>query len=242
MSIVVSSLDDAQTNFIETINNGPDRLDPCLFAGPPDRVLLGLKAHANTISHARIVALEETFPLTRQHLGDRMFNALAREFIETDIARASDINNIGHTFPEMLTDPVTTELARIEWAWLESYHAADAVPLTLADLGGLEEADLLALQVVPHPSTRFLQITSPLASALNDLAGTCPAAILCIRPSAEVRIVPLEPAEAAVSRAASEENATMGNLLAAAIEQSGDADPLGPVMMLIGAGALVMGG
>jgi hypothetical protein len=242
MSIIMPSLDDVQAIFIETINKGPDKLDPFLFAGPPNRVLLGLKAHANTISHARIVALEETFPLTRQHLGGAAFNTLAREFLETDIAKASDANNIGHTFPEMLSDPVAIELAQVEWAWLESYNAAEAVPLTLADLGGLDETTLLALQVQPHPSAMFLQISAPLAPELKELAGTCPAAILSIRPAAEVRIVPLDEIEAAVFRSTSEKNATMGNLLAAAIEQSYDADPLGPVMMLIGAGALVMGG
>jgi Putative DNA-binding domain len=242
MSIIMYSLNDAQAIFIETLNKGPDRLDPCLFAGPPDRVLLGLKAHANTINHARIVALEDTFPLTRQHLGDAAFNMLAREFIETDIAKASDANNIGRNFPDMLSDPVTTELARIEWAWLESYHAAEAEPLSLADLGGLDEASLLALPVAPHPSARFLQISVPLAAALNELAGTCPAAILSIRPATEVRLVPLETTEAAVFSKACEKNATMGNLLTAVIEQSGDTDPLGPVMTLIGAGALITGG
>ena len=64
------SLEAAQANFIATINHGPAALDHTLFDGPLERVLLGLKAHANTISHARLVALEESFPLTRQALGD----------------------------------------------------------------------------------------------------------------------------------------------------------------------------
>ena len=66
------SLKAAQANFIATINDGPDALDHSLFDGPIDRVMLGLKAHANTISHARLVALEETFPLTRQALGRKV--------------------------------------------------------------------------------------------------------------------------------------------------------------------------
>ena len=48
------SLEAIEANFIDTINNGPDVLDPALFAGPLDRVLIGLKTHANTISHARL--------------------------------------------------------------------------------------------------------------------------------------------------------------------------------------------
>jgi hypothetical protein len=233
------SLANAQTNFIDTINDGPDRLDPKLFAGPTDRVLLGLKAHANTISHARIVALEETFPLTRQHLGEAAFNTLARDFVETATARASDANRIGLGFPDYLSDASTAELARIEWAWLESYHATEADSLSLTDLGGLSETALLALPVAPHPSTRIVDISAPIAAALNELAGQQPAAILCVRPGAEVRLVPLDTVQRAVFAASAGKNATFGNLLGIALEQAGEQAPLEPILHLIGAGALV---
>ena len=233
------SLTDAQTNFIDTINDGPDWLDPTLFTGPPDRILLGLKAHANTISHARIVALEETFPLTRQQLGDAVFNALAREFVETDTARASDTNHIGLGFPDCLSEPATRELAQIEWAWLESYHSAEAAPLTLGDLAALDEAALLGLAIAPHPSARIVEISMPIASALHELSGLQPAAILCVRPDAEVRLVPLDAVQLAVFAASARKNALLGNLLAIAIEQASEQAPLEPILHLIGAGALV---
>ena len=235
------SLADAQANFINTINDGPNRLDPALFAGSPDRILLGLKAHANTISHARIVALEETFPLTRQHLGDAAFNTFARDFVETGIARASDANRIGSGFPETLNDAATAELAQIEWAWLESYHAADAQALTLADLGRMDEATLLALPVTPHPSARVLDISSPIAAVLNELAGQQPAALLCVRPEAEVRLIPLDNMQRAFFAEAAK-GASLGNLLAIAIEHASEQAPLEPIIHLIGAGALVKAG
>lgn len=238
----MSSLTDAQTNFIDTINGGPTRLDPALFAGPPDRILLGLMAHANTISHARIVALEETFPLTRKHLGDAAFNQLARDFVETDTARASDANRIGLHFPDFLIDATASELAQIEWTWLESYHAAEAAPMKLAELGALDEAALLALPIAVHPAARLVLTTAPIAEALTELAGQQPAAILSVRPDAEVRLIAMTSGEIAVFLASQENNATLGNLLAIAIEQGDEADPLGPVMMLIGAGALIVGG
>ena len=98
------SLANTQANVIDTINNGPDMLDPSLFAGPRDRILLGLKAHANTINYARILALEETFPRTRQEMGEAAFNKLVRDFVETDTAKASDTNRIGSSFPSILTN------------------------------------------------------------------------------------------------------------------------------------------
>ncbi|HMS22082.1 MAG TPA: DNA-binding domain-containing protein [Sphingorhabdus sp.] len=103
------SLSDAQRNFIATLNEGPDTLDPALFAGAPERVLLGLKAHANTISHARLVALEESFPLTRGEMGEERFNTLSREYVETAPAKASDLAHIGRHFapfpPQLATLP-----------------------------------------------------------------------------------------------------------------------------------------
>jgi hypothetical protein len=236
------SLSDAQTSFIDTINHGPDRLDPALFAGPPGRVLLGLKAHANTISHARLVALEETFPLTRQHLGDAGFNAMARDFAETAAAKASDANRIGSGFAYSLSDPVTSQLAQIEWAWLESYHSAEALPLKLGELSALDEAALLALPVGPHPSARMVEVSSPIASTLEELAGQQPAAILCVRPDAEVYLVPLDTVQCEVFTESARKSATLGNLLAIAIELAGEQAPLEPILHLIGAGALVKTG
>ncbi len=240
------SLKAAQANFIRTINDGPDALDTALFDGPIDRVMLGLKAHANTISHARLVALEETFPLTRQQLGDERFNQLSRAYVETPVTRACDANTIGKSFPDFLTTVVAknavVELASIEWAWLGSYHAAEAAPLSLTDLAELDEASLLALPVALHPSARLVLTSHPLAAPLGEISGLQPYAILTLRPEAEVRLLPIKRAEAAIFQAAQQKDATLGNLLSAAIEQSSNTDPSGPVMQLIGAGALVKRG
>lgn len=235
-------LNETQRRFIDTINHGPERLDPALFAGPLDRVLLGLQAHANTINHARIVALEETYPLTRRHLGETAFHRQAQIFVETDAARACDLNRIGHYFPEHLTDSQTRELAHIEWAWLECYHAAEASPLALEQLAALGQTALLAFSVAVHPASRLVITNHPLALELDDIAGQKPASLLLVRPDAEVQLIPLDAVETHLYQAARQNNATIGNLLSAAIEQVAEADPLRPVMTLIGAGALVAGG
>jgi hypothetical protein len=240
------SLPDSQANFIATLNDGPDWLDPTLFSGPKDRILLGLKAHANTISHARLVALEETFPLTRQQIGEAAFNQLSREYAETTDARAMDSNRIGKNFIPFLREfavhVATVQLAAIEWAWLESYHAADAIALTAADLGGLEEAALLAMTVGIHPSARVFELIAPLSSVLTELAERHPHSVLAIRPDAEVRLVALDGNQSALLARAANENCMVGNLLELAFEVSGEQAPLEPILYLIGAGALVKTG
>jgi hypothetical protein len=229
-------------NFVDTINQGPAALDPALFAGTADRVLLGLKAHANTISHARLVALEESFPMTRKALGDDIFNALCRGYTETEMARASDASRIGAAFPDFLerhvNDQSALDLTRTEWAWLESYHAAEAEALELAFLGTLDEAALLALPISCHPAARLVKISAPLSSQLDDLGDSADAsAILVTRPGAEVRLLLLAQLDTNIFSAI-HATSTIGNLLALILEHGGDT-PLDPILTLIGAGALI---
>jgi hypothetical protein len=241
------SLEYSQANFIATINDGPDALDEHLFDGPLDRVLLGLKAHANTISHARLVALEETFPLTRQALGDAAFNALSRGFVETEEARACDNNGIGRCFSGYLqrvdAEPHVADLAAIEWAWLKSYHAADETALGLSDVGGMPVEQLLALRVRLHASAHIVSLTSPLSDRLPEIAAimSAPAAIIAVRPDIDVKLLPIRKTEVILFVAA-QKRTTIGNLLTLSTEQMGVADPLGPIMTLLGAGVLAEAG
>ena len=239
------SLDEALANFIDTINEGPARLDPQLFAGPLDRILLGLRAHANTISHARLTALEQSFPKTRAHIGEAKFNDHSRCYVETREARASCTSDIGGGFPDFLKNRIdrqTIDLARIEWAWLQSYHAAEAVPLALTDLNGLDESALLALRVAPHPSVRVVEIGAPLAAGIEGLEGTKAPTILLVRPDEEVKALPLSSIQTTIFQNLRQKSAALGNLLRIAIELSDNGNPLDPILDLIGAGALVKAG
>ena len=237
------SLTDSQTNFIDTINQGPAALDPSLFAGGASRILLGLKAHANTISHARLVALEDSFPLTRSAMGDDAFNTLSRQFCDTAIARASDANAIGTGFADYLSGYVATDmidLARIEWAWLESYHSADVEPLTMTDVAALGETELLNLTVTSHPAACIVVLGSPSFNLIPELGDmTNAAAVLITRPDAEVHVLALD-ALAAKIFASAQKGTQLCNLIEIAAEQADEAEQLAPIITLIGAGALVV--
>jgi hypothetical protein len=237
------SLTEKLGNFTDTINQGPDALNPDLFSGHTDRIILGLKAHANTINHARLIALEDTFPRTREAMGEAEFNRISRAYCETEIARASDSNCIGECFAAFLSelncDPTLTDLAQIEWAWLNSYHAPDVFALELSDLGKYSETQLLQLPVRLHPAAFIVRLSAPISAALPELAhATNTAAILLTRASAEVNLTVLNELElASFERTA--KNVSVGNLLTFSIEQGGEVDPLGPILKLIGAGALI---
>jgi hypothetical protein len=237
-----------QAHFIATINDGPGALDPEMFAGPIDRVLLGLQAHANTISYARLIALEVSFPLTRQGLGEQAFNRICLDYCASDPARCADNNNIGAGLPDFLAtqsvEAPIVDLARIEWAWLQSYHAPDAASLSTADLAAMDPAILPALPIGLHPSVHWVALNAPLSPALTAIMPTDDEtiAVATIRPDAEILLMPVNSLSLQLLQTAAKTNANIGNLLEQALEHGGNDAPIAPVLNLVAAGALVTTG
>lgn len=216
-------LEDAQRAMMRAIDLGPAELPEGLFAGTLNRVLLGMKVHANTISHARLVALEDTFPRTRALMGHDRFNERSRRFAGLPGATAEPLAEIGKGFPNFLAEvgepAPAVGLARFEWLWLEAYHAAEALPLRLAALAGMAENALLEVEIAAHPAARCC---CPDRAVLELLGEQVPGlgnadAILIARPDAEVLV---SPATAAIARilgsviGACGNRTTIGNLFA----------------------------
>jgi len=226
---------DEQAAIAATLIDGPDHLPEGLFAGSEGEVLRGLRVHANTISHARLVALEDTFPRTRDHLGEAEFNRLSRAFVDAGGAQRRSLADIGADFPSWLADPLAADLARVEWAWLESYHAAEAPPLALADLAGIEEAALLDLAVRCHPAARVVALVSAAAPLVDPAFASDVAVLLVTRPDAEVRLFAIHPADAAALDVA-QKISPLGNLIAPLAEKHPGGGAA--IAALIAAGAL----
>lgn len=237
----MSDLARQQQAIMDALAQGPVALPDNVIAGPRERALMAMKVHANTIWHARLVALEDTFPRTRDNLGEGRFNQLSRAFLDLPQTGAVPLAQIGRDFPAFLVDhdPAAAALAALEWAWLTSFHAADAPPMVLADLAGLGEDALLELAVMRHPAACCV---SPVPSALlidhPGLAGA--EALLLTRPQADVMIGPCSALMAGMMAAAGCFPATIGNLLAQPGEQRAEDDALPALIALIEAGALIL--
>jgi Putative DNA-binding domain len=238
-------LDGGQAAMMAALDHGPDHLPGDLFTGTPDRVLAGMKVHANTISHARLVALEETYPRTQSLIGHEAFNTLSRRFLDQPGVAAQALASIGSGFDVFLRDAGeradAADLARFEWLWLQSYHAADAAPLRLADLAGLEAEALLEVGLMAHPAAiadRFAPLVHELIGA--EVEGLVMAeAVLITRPDNAVLIAPAT-AMAADMLAIAHNPSTIGNLLAPSGEEEHDAAAAMPALVtLIEAGALI---
>ncbi|MDE2623645.1 MAG: putative DNA-binding domain-containing protein [Betaproteobacteria bacterium] len=227
---------------------GPAHMPAGLFADTLERALLGMRVHANTVSHARLIALEDTFPRTRALLGHEKFNERSRQFLDWPGATTRPLAQIGQGFPAYLRSvgepDATTELAVFEWAWLTTYHAAEAVALKLGDLAGLDETDLLGVVVARHPAANIGLVCDGLRALLGEEIPGLPEseALLLTRPDAEVYA---HPATAAMwwTMARLEEPNSIGNLFASATEpdrkdQPSPDDFMPALLALIEAGAL----
>jgi len=160
--------------------------------------------YRNNVAVGLIGAIEARFPVCRRLLGDAAFRALARAFVRAHQPRSPVIIAYGGEFPDFLAAqdvardlPFLSDLARLENAWVEAYHAADAAAATLADLGALTPEELARGRAALHPAARLLRFATPAASIWAAYQeGAEPAApsparpeeVLVTRPETEVLV------------------------------------------------------
>ena len=107
--------------------------------------------------------------------------------------------------------PYLADVARIERAWLEAYHAAEAVPLDASNFAGLDPDLLPQLRLQLHPSLHVVRSKFPVLSIWRmNVPGGVPAPIdleaggedaLIVRPVPEVEVRSLPVAGADFSAA-----------------------------------------
>ena len=113
----------------------------------------------------------------------------------------------GADFPEFVAmcagvEPRLADVARLENAWVDAYHAKDERAATLADLAGLSSDGLPGTRIVFHAAARILRFSTPAASiwAAAQHGDVADAPIedigedaLITRPDADVRVRVLPP-------------------------------------------------
>lgn len=187
---------------------GPDgRPSPRRFAVYRNNVVLGL---AN--------GLGEAYPVVRRLVGEAFFRAMAAEFAASTPPRGPLMFAYGAGFAEFLEGfPPVAELAyladvaRLERAWAEAYHAAEERPMGPEVLQALGPAEIGALRLRLHGSLRLVVSDFPVATIWQanmeqgepgpiDLAQGGETALIA-RPGAEVELRRLSPGAAAFTLA-----------------------------------------
>ncbi len=131
--------------------------------------------YRNNVAVGLIGALEARYPVSRRIVGDDLFRAMARAFASARKPRSPVMIAYGEEFPEFAAVYVASleagpslahlaDVARLENAWVEAYHAEDALVATDRDLAGLSPDGLAGTRLKFHPAARILRFATPAAS------------------------------------------------------------------------------
>lgn len=168
--------------------------------GMPDR--LRFAVYRNTVHVSLVEALTKVFPVTLRLVGDRFFRAMARAYVAISKPDSPVLIRYGASFPDFVAGFPAAErldylpdLARLEFAWLEAYHAAEADPCDPRDLAALAPDELMSARLTPHPAARLVEsefaIGSLWSAHQTDTVATVdigrPETVLLTRPRAQVQ-------------------------------------------------------
>jgi hypothetical protein len=202
--------------------------------------------YRNNVAGGLTRVLEAGFPAVRRLVGEEFFAAMAGVFLRAHPPKGRVMMLYGAEFPAFLQDfaPVAhlgylPDVARLEQALRESYHAADHQPVSLAGIG--PEA-LLTRGLRLAPSARLLRSAWPVqgiwAATLRgaEAPGPGPQDVLVLRQGFDP-VAHVLPAGGAAFVAALGRGVT----LAEAIDAGGEGFEAGAVLGLILAQGAVAG-
>jgi hypothetical protein len=207
--------------------------------------------YRNNVAMSLIASLEKRYPVTRRLVGDNFFRAMAGAFVAANKPSSPVLIHYGAEFPAFADTfqpareiAYLPDVARLENAWVESYHSAELTTLELSDLAAIDPERLSEVRFEFHPAVRLLCFAHPAASIWSahqvpgePRAPECwgPEEALIARPGADVavRVLPLSGYDFAAALLA---GAPLGE--AAALLAPGGVGPGAHLVGLIEAGAL----
>lgn len=182
-------------------------------------------------------ALEALYPVVRRLIGGDCFAALARRYVRQQPSLSGNLHDYGAHFPKLLSDAPETQALRylpdvagLEWACHQAFHAADTSPLGLEALTQLPAERWPGLRLELNPACALLQSVYPVLRIWQvnqeDWQGDMtvsldegPCQVLVGRRADELELVPLGRGEFALLRGLAD-----GHPLEQAVTLSLDAD------------------
>ena len=163
------SLRDTQLAFARSLLAAPAE-DPVLgqiladhFA-PRER----LQVYRNNLYISLREALAAVYPAVQSLVGEAFFAATARAFIGEHPPRSGNLHDFGAElatflaeFPPAASLPYLEDVARIEWAWHENFHAAEAQRFDFAALARIAPEDYGRLRLTLQPAARLVASEFP---------------------------------------------------------------------------------
>jgi Putative DNA-binding domain len=148
-----------------TALNDPVRATPSLVAGPKGKVAVRrYNVYRNNVTVSLIDALAAVYPAVQRITGVEFFRAMARFHVRATPPTSPLLFDYGRDFPPFIetyeyarTMPWLADVARIERAWLDAYHAADVAPLSTDALALVPPERLADVVFTAHPAARIVR-------------------------------------------------------------------------------------
>jgi hypothetical protein len=175
---------------------GPDREpSPRRFAVHRNNVVVGLTD-----------ALKAAFPVVCRIVGMEFFQAMARAYVMSEPPATPILLDYGGGFPSFIAKfdqarslPYLPDVARIERAWTEAYHSAEAVPLERQAFAAIPNDQVAEMRLDVHPSLRVVRSQFPALTIWRMNVGDgMPGPVelesggedaLVVRPAADVEVL-----------------------------------------------------
>jgi hypothetical protein len=188
----------------------PDLAIPASVVGPNGKAATKrYNVYRNNVTVSLIDALAAVFPATMRITGADFFRAMARFHIRTAPPTSPLLLEYGRDFPDFIeryeyaqSMPWLPDVARVERAWLDAYHAADADALTPQIVACISPEHLSETIFDPHPATRIVRSQFPVVTIFSMNKGerpvgkvetTVPEDALITRPALDVMVRRIPP-------------------------------------------------
>lgn len=154
-----------------------------LLGGGSHRFAGRLQVYRNNVFVSLTQALADVYPVLVRLVGEDYFQQVARRFIRTHPSRSGNLQDFGRelagflgALPQARALPYLADVAALEWAWHEAFHAAGAPALDAARLATLPEETLGGLRFRLHPAARLLASRYPVLAIWEANQEGAPAA------------------------------------------------------------------
>lgn len=197
----------------------PERPVPPGLVGPHGKPSTKrFNVYRNNVVAGLVATLKDAFPAVARIVGEEFFVAMARIYVAGTPPRTPMMFDYGAGFPDFVGafEPAQSlaylqDVARIERAWVEAYHAAEAQALDPVAFTHIAPGDLPDIRLLLHPSLRLVRSRFPALTIWQmNIEGGVPAPvdldaggdeILVVRPDANVELRLLPPGGAAFIQA-----------------------------------------
>ncbi|PQV54787.1 putative DNA-binding protein [Paraburkholderia sp. BL21I4N1] len=254
-SLRPDDLYDRQRHFAAALLD-PDSPVPAGLLGPDrEPSEKRFNVYRNNVVVGLVETLRAAYPAVCRLVGDEFFAAMARVYVALEPPRSPIMLDYGETFAAFIDKfepansvPYLADVARLERAWVEAYHSAEALPIDPARLATIDSQSLPRVCFALHPSIRVVRSTFPAVRIWQtNVGGGEPVAIdltsggehaLVVRPLAEVEVRQI-PASAATFILSVAAHAPIADAATLALEEDADFDLTGTLRDLFAVNTIV---